>query len=154
MDCRMSRNRRAEGFYDLMPDHVPSTGAFLSGLGPGDKPPGLPSVFQAGDRIFEAAANPSAIPVGTQLQRVAVLGALTTDYLARAIACSVVQEGVFPFVYQAPFGSYVQDVLDPGSGLHGFDPELVVIAPDWRDLIVPLPVGALAADVDAALESK
>jgi FkbH-like protein len=137
-----------------MSDLVFSTAAFLSGLGPGDKTPTLPSIFQAGDRIFEAAANPSAIPVGMPTQHVAVLGALTTDYLSRAVACSVAQEGVFPFVYQAPFGSYVQEVLDPASGLHGFGPKLVVVAPDWRDLIAPLPVNTSMTDVDAALASK
>ncbi|WP_158922449.1 HAD family hydrolase [Acidisphaera sp. S103] len=137
-----------------MLDRPTSTATFLSSLGFGDKPATLPSIFQAGDRIFDAAAEPSAIPGGTTMQLIAVVGALTIDYLARAIACSVVQEGVFPFVYQAPFGSYVQEVLDPGSGLHGFGPELVVIAPDWRDMVVSLPVDASARDVDAALASK
>ncbi|HEX4365494.1 MAG TPA: HAD-IIIC family phosphatase [Rhodopila sp.] len=137
-----------------MPDPATSTAAFLSALGPGDKPPGLPSIFQVGDRVFEAAINASAIPAGTPRQRIAVLGALTTDYLTRAVACSVVQEGVFPFVYQAPFGSYVQDVLDAGSGLYGFDPELVLIAPDWRDLVVPLPLHASAEAVDTALAPR
>jgi FkbH-like protein len=137
-----------------MLDRPTSTAAFLSGLGPGDKASSLPSIFQAGDRIFDAAATPSAIPDGTKVQRIAVLGAVTIDYLARAVACSVVQEGVFPFVYQAPFGAYVQEVLDPGSGLHGFGPELAVIAPDWRDMVVSLPIDASAADVDTALASK
>ena len=36
--------------------------------------------------------------------------------------------GRVPVLYQAPFGSYVQEVLDPASPLHGFAPDLVVIA--------------------------
>jgi FkbH-like protein len=131
-----------------------STTAFLSGLGLGDTAPTLPAIFQAGDRIFAAAADPSAIPPETPTQRIAVLGAVTIDYLARAIACSVAQEGVLPLVYQAPYGSYVQAVLDPGSALHGFGPELVVIAPSGRDMAASLPIGASARDVDTALESK
>ena len=42
-------------------------------------------------------------------------------------ACGVRREGVFPIMYQAPFGAYVQEVLDPGSALHAFKPERVVI---------------------------
>jgi FkbH-like protein len=137
-----------------MLDHPASTAAFLSGLGFGGKTPTLPSIFQAGDRIFDAAGDLAAIPFGTKVQRVAVLGALTIDYLARAVACAMVQEGVFPVLYQAPFGSYVQEVLDSGSALHGFGPELVVIAPHWREMIVELPIGASAGDVDTALAAK
>jgi FkbH-like protein len=136
-----------------MLDHPASMAAFLTGLGFGDKAPSLPSIFQAGDRIFAAADDPSAIPDGTPVQRIAVLGAVTIDYLARAVACSVVQEGVFPVVYQAPFGAYVQEVLDPGSGLHRFAPEVAVIAPHGGDMIAALPIGASDAEVDGALAS-
>ncbi|MDB5404597.1 MAG: hypothetical protein JWQ55_6615 [Rhodopila sp.] len=137
-----------------MLDHPASSASFLSALGFGGRAPSLPLIFQVGDRIAEAAADPSAIPLGTTTQRIAVLGSVTIDYLSRAVACSVLQEGVFPVLYQAPFGSYVQEVLDPGSALFGFGPELVVIAPHWRDMIAQLPIGSPAADVDAALASK
>jgi FkbH-like protein len=137
-----------------MLDRPASIGAFLSALGFGDKAPSLPLIFQAGDRITEAAADPSAIPVGTPAQRIAVLGSATIDYLSRAVACAVLQEGVFPELYQAPYGAYVQEVLDAGSALHGFRPELAVIAPHWRDIVAPLPIGASAADVDAVLAEK
>src|SRR5208282_6149559 len=88
------------------------------------------------------------------LQRVAVLGDVTIDYLSRAIACGMLAEGTAAAVYQAPFGAYVQEILDPASPLHGFGPDLAVIVPTWRDLIAPLPIGAAAAEVDAALEAK
>jgi FkbH-like protein len=118
------------------------------------KPPTLPVIFQTGERIAEASADPSLLPAGATMQRVAVLGAVTIDYLARAVACAVIQEGVFPILYQAPFGSYVQEVLDPASPMHGFGPELVVIAPHWRDIVTPLPIGAGMEQVEAALDSK
>jgi FkbH-like protein len=126
--------------------------AFLSALGLGDATPSLPAIFQAGDRIAEA--DSASIPPGMQVQRVAVLGALTVDYLARAVACGMVQEGVFPIVHQAPYGAYVQEILDPQSSLHRFGPDLVVIAPHWRDVVAPLPIGSGAASVDAALGAK
>jgi FkbH-like protein len=134
-----------------MPNRPSSAGAFISAMGFGDKAPSLPSIFQTGDRIAEIAADPAAIPPGTPTQRIAVLGSVTIDYLARAVACGVLQEGVLPILYQAPYGAYVQEILNPASALHDFRPELVVIAPHWRDMVAALPVGAPAEDVDAAL---
>ncbi|MEI7711604.1 MAG: HAD-IIIC family phosphatase [Rhodospirillales bacterium] len=137
-----------------MLDRPIAPAAFLADLkqGFGGKAPTLPTIFQVGDRIEETGAE--MVPVGTPTQRIAVLGATTIDYLRRAVACGVLREGVFPIVYQAPFGSYVQEVLDPGSALHAFKPELAVIATHWRDLVADMPIGCTAADVDAALESK
>jgi FkbH-like protein len=91
------------------------------------------AIFAAGEAI--AAAGVADGPA----QRIAILGALTTDYVAHAIACAVAREGVMPVVHQAPFGSYVQEILDPSSGVHKFDPDLVVLAPDWRELTDALP---------------
>jgi FkbH-like protein len=115
------------------------------------KPPSLPQIFQIGDRLATAA---DAIPAGTPTQRIAVAGGITIDYLRRAVACGVAAEGVFPVTYQAPFGAYIQEILDPGSALHAFAPELIVIAPSHRDLIAALPIDATAAEVDAALEAS
>jgi FkbH-like protein len=117
------------------------------------KPPTLPVIFQTGDRILAATGDPAAT-ANLPTQRVAVLGSVTIDYLARAVACGVLAEGVGPVVYLAPFGSYVQEILDHTYALHSFGPDLVVIAPDWRGLIAALPIGASAADVDAALDAK
>jgi len=110
----------------------------------------LTDIMQAGERIAAGASEAPDLPT----QRIAVLGAVTLDYLRRAISCAVVQEGVFPLLYQAPFGSYVQESLDPGSALHRFAPEIAVIAPDWRGLIAPLQIGTTEAAVDAALAAN
>ena len=118
------------------------------------KPPTLPAIFQTGDRILAATADPTAISPNLPTERVAVLGSVTIDYLSRAVACGILAEGTAPVVYQAPFGAYIQEILDPASPLHGFGPDLAVIAPTWRDLIAPLPIGASAGEVDAALEAK
>ena len=106
----------------------------------------LPKIVHIGARI--AAAEPDGAPT----QRIAIAGAVTLDNLRCAIACGVMAEGVWPIMHQAPFGSYVQEVLDPASGLHAFAPELVVLAPTWRELLAPLPIGASADAVDAALD--
>jgi FkbH-like protein len=132
-----------------MLDHASAAASWLSNLvsDTAGKPPTLPQLFQLGDRL--AAATP---PPDAATQRIAVVGGVTIDYLRRAIACAVAAEGVFPVTYQATFGSYVQDILDPASALHAFAPDLIVIAPSHRDLIAPLPIAATAAETDAALE--
>jgi predicted enzyme involved in methoxymalonyl-ACP biosynthesis len=116
------------------------------------KPPTLPAIFQTGDRILAATADPAAIPADLPSQRVAILGSVTIDYLSRAVACGILAEGTVPVVYQAPFGTYIQEILDPAAPLHGFAPDLALLAPDWRDLIALLPIGASAAEMDAALQ--
>jgi FkbH-like protein len=137
-----------------MPELQASADRFLVNLLGGfvDRPATLPAIFQLGDRISEAERSP--IPDGAATQRIAVLGASTIDYLRRAVACAVLQEGVFPLLYQAPFGACAQEILDPGSALHAFGPELVVIASHWRDMIADGPMGCTAAEVDAALEPR
>nr|WP_294554034.1 hypothetical protein [uncultured Rhodopila sp.] len=130
-----------------------SADSFLADLRGGfaDRPT-LPAIFQLGDRIAEAERSP--IPGDTPTQRIAVPGASTIDYLRRAVACAVLQEGVFPLLYQAPFGACAQEILEPESALHAFGPELVVIASHWRDLIADVAMGCTAAEVDAALEPR
>ena len=104
-----------------MPEPPASAERFFADLlgGFADGPVTLPAIFQLGDRIAEAAA--ASIPAATPTQRIAVLGASTIDYLRRAVACAVLQEGVFPLLYQAPSAPVRQEILDPGSALHGFD---------------------------------
>ena len=120
-----------------------------------ETPPSLAAIFQWGERLL--AAPREAVPGGAGAvpsQRIAVIGAATVDYLSRAIACAVAQEGVFPVVHQAPFGAYVQEALNPASGLHGFEPALVVVAPEARDLVATLPADASAQAVAAVIDAN
>ncbi|OYV68583.1 MAG: hypothetical protein B7Z67_12890 [Acidiphilium sp. 21-60-14] len=82
--------------------------------------------------------------------RIAIIGAATTDLLARAIAVATIQEARLPIIQQGLFGAYVQDILDPTSSLYQFAPDLIVIIPTWRDLITPLPPNAPAATIAEA----
>lgn len=109
----------------------------------------LPLLFQTADVIAEHMAGDGG--AAADVQRIAVVGATTIDYLQRAIACAVAQEGLLPVIYQAPYGAFVQEVLDPASDLHAFRPDLVVLAPHWRDLIAELPPDAAPESVAAAL---
>ena len=136
-----------------MPDHpqAPALAALRDALR--DRPPSLAALFDTGERIIGISAE-AARAEGWAVQRIAVLGALTTDFITRAVACGVLLEGVFPDIYQAPFGAYMQEVLDPSSALHRFEADLVLLAPDWRDLVEDLPAGTDSAAVAAAVNGK
>jgi FkbH-like protein len=108
--------------------------------------PSLPELFTAGERLLKMPA-----PDGLQIQRIAVLGHLTVDLLTRAVAYGTAQEDVFPTIYQAPFGTLEQQVLDRQSELHRFRPELTLLTPDWRALVQDVPLSASQDDVDASL---
>jgi hypothetical protein len=72
-------------------------------------------IFQTGDRILAATADAAAISAALPLRRVAVLGSVTVNYLSRGGACGILIEGTTLTLYQAPFGAYIQDILDPTS---------------------------------------
>ena len=117
-----------------------------------DRPPSVADIFGAGEAIL--AIDPATLPPELPRQRIAIAGALTTDFIARAVALAGAQEGVLVEIYQAPFGSYVQEILDAGSGLNRFKPDLVVLAPDWRDVVDAMPITATPAEADDAVNAK
>jgi FkbH-like protein len=113
--------------------------------------PSLASIFTSAGRIGAAS---TAQDWSGPRQRVAVIGSLTPDFSAKAIACAIYREGVLPQLYLGRYGAYVQELLDPASDLHAFAPEAVVIAPDYRDVVTVLPIGASSDDVAAAIDAK
>lgn len=113
--------------------------------------PTLPQLFNAAERI----CNPE---MGSQwsgpIQRVAVLGSLTMDFAARAMAGAIFREGVLPILFNAPYGSYVQEILNPKSTFSSFGADVAVLMPDRRDLARALSPGASEDDVREAVASS
>lgn len=60
--------------------------------------------------------------------KIAVLGGYTTGPLVSAIRCGLISEGFVARIYESEFDSYRQEILNPGSGLYAFAPEMVLIA--------------------------
>ena len=107
-------------------------------------------IFDLGEKIRAREGTSDA----GEVQRLAIVGGLTTDLIAHAVACGVALEGVAPRISQVPFGAWVQEIVDPGSGLHAFRPQVVLLCMDWRDLVSPLPIDASEATATAAIERK
>ncbi len=116
-------------------------------------PPRTPADLMACAQEIAALAQEAA-QAGQPVARIAVAGDLNTDLLAHAIACAVAQEGELPLLHTAPYGTMQQACMDSGSSLHAFQPQTVVLVPDWRHSLVPLPIDASAQQLADATQHQ
>ncbi|TCJ31757.1 HAD family hydrolase [Parafrankia sp. BMG5.11] len=87
--------------------------------------------------------------------RVAVLGSYTTTQFAALLPVAAARAGVAVEVYEAGYDQYQREILDPGSGLYRFHPDIVVLAVHHGTVSLPArPADPAAADaaVDAEVE--
>lgn len=62
--------------------------------------------------------------------RVALVGSFTLDPFVSFLRVEAARAGLWLDVYLAPYGQYLQELLDPGSGLYSFRPHVTFIAID------------------------
>ena len=74
-------------------------------------------------------------PAGLTPVRLAVLGSSTLTHLLPAIRVAGLRRGLWIEIYEAPFGTYRQELADPGSPLHTFCPNAVLLALDARHVL-------------------
>lgn len=89
-------------------------------------------------------------PLG-RTARVAILGSSTTSQLSALLPLACARAGLQVELYEAPYGLYRQEVLDPASPLYAFDPDAVVLALHEGDVDLPRFSDDPERDVDAAL---
>jgi FkbH-like protein len=85
------------------------------------------SYLTVAPRLADLAPNLPEPPKGRTI-RVALLGNSTLDHLASYVALECYRAGLRPSVYQAGFDQTTQEILDPASGLYGFNPDVVICA--------------------------
>jgi FkbH-like protein len=83
--------------------------------------------------------------------RVAVVGSATLDHLAPAIRVAALRHRLLLDVHTGGYGQYRQEILDAGSPLYAFTPQVVVLAVTANDAMGDVPVTATEAEVSAAL---
>ena len=66
--------------------------------------------------------------------RIAVLGSFTTHPLVSLLDFYLSGERVRAEIYEADYGTFRQEFLDPTSGLYCFRPDFIIVATNWRDL--------------------
>jgi FkbH-like protein len=79
--------------------------------------------------------------------RIALLGSSTLSHLVSGIRVGCLRRGLVAEIYEGRYGSYRQELADPGSALHAFRPQVLLLALDARHLTM-----ADSATPDDALE--
>jgi FkbH-like protein len=66
--------------------------------------------------------------------KIAVLGSSTTNLLVPLLRALCLRDRIEVEIYEAPFGSIPQEILDKSSGLSLFRPDILLLVMHWRDL--------------------
>jgi FkbH-like protein len=105
--------------------------------------------FMQTERLDKAAQRRFGDAPPTELAappvRLAILGSSTVAQLQPAIRVGLLRRRIWATTYTSPYGQYLQDLLDPNSGLHAFKPTVVLFAFDARHAL-----GKFDADMDQA----
>ncbi len=84
--------------------------------------------------------------------RLALLGSATMAHLHSAIRVAGLRRGMWIDTYENEYGQYRQELSDPQSGLHGFEPTAVLLALDAHYLTAGVTAAMDRAAADAALD--
>jgi FkbH-like protein len=95
-------------------------------------------------------ASPAGI--GTRPVRLAVLGSSTLAHLHAGIRVAGLRRNIHITTYENGYGQYLQELLDPASGLHAFKPNAVLLAFDAAHLTQGLHAALSEEDANAAFE--
>lgn len=94
-----------------------------------DVAPGQPwSAYQVAARQLDRIV-PESVPEGLRA-RVALLGSFTLDPFVPIMRVEAARAGLWLETYVAPYGQYLTEMLDPGSGLYRFRPHVTFLAID------------------------
>jgi len=74
------------------------------------------------------------------------------SHLIPAIRVAFMRRGIWAEIYTNPFGQYLQDLMDAGSALHAFKPNVVLFAFDARHALGRANAARDAAAADRAVE--
>ena len=102
--------------------------------------------------IRRAFACVPAVDTTTRTMRLAVLGSSTLAHLHAGIRVAALRRGLWLDTYENEYGQYLQELLDRGSGLHGFTPDAVLFAFDAHHVTAGLHAGMDAAQADRVLD--
>lgn len=153
LDTARIGNGRSSGLVERARQHVAAgdstaARASLRALAMSDR---SYRAWLAGSRLLRSLQETDTGPAAAPL-RVALLGTSTLDQVGDLLALAgLVADLVFD-VYTAGYGQYETEVLDPGSRLHAFQPDVVVLAPDASAVDFPLLADDPAAEVDREVD--
>ena len=86
--------------------------------------------------------------LATKKVRLAVLGSSTLTHLLPAIRVAGLRRGIWIDTYENDYGQYLQELSDPGSALHDFQPTAILLALDAYHLTAGVTAGMDAEGAD------
>ncbi|MBG0776986.1 MAG: HAD-IIIC family phosphatase [Desulfovibrionaceae bacterium] len=102
-------------------------------------------------KYFKVLESMPRESLGLRPLRIALVGTSTTDYLCEPLRVRLALDGFDADIHQAEFNTLDQTLLDPAGALYAFDPEIVWIVVNHRD-VTPLPEpGASAEEAEACV---
>ena len=104
--------------------------------------------FQTLYRLYKSLPAQTALGIS----KVAVLGGMTTSKLAMAVELAYFSVGGRVESFETDYGTYRQDILDPGSALYEQKPNTIFLATCWRDLVYRPTLESDAAEVQRLVE--
>ena len=84
--------------------------------------------------------------------RLAILGSSTLAHLHAGIRVGALRRGLWVTTYETDYAQYLQEILDPDSGLHRFRPSCILFAFDSRHVTARVHAGLSAPEAEAELE--
>src|ERR1700692_1462651 len=93
--------------------------------------------------------GPEALP--TKKVRLAVLGSSTLTHLLPGIRAAGLRRGIWIDTYENDYGQYLQELTDPDSPLHAFQPTAILVALDAYHLTAGVTAGRDDDSARAAL---
>lgn len=94
------------------------------------KPTSIPEYFQCCKKI----RTPRSREITAQWPKIkiAVLTSFTTNGIEEVLTVQCAEQGISAEIYCAPYNQYNQEILNPGSRLYAFEPDLCIIFIDSR----------------------
>jgi FkbH-like protein len=91
----------------------------------------VPRTLRNAARLLAQARKHTMPPFRRQC-RIALLSSFTIDFLAPILRAQCFGAGIDSEIYIGPFGQIEQEIRNSDSGLARFQPDVIVLATDWR----------------------
>ncbi len=91
------------------------------------------TAWQAGWTLFHRHALRAAWPAA-RTAKVAIAGSYTTTQLGTMLRFAAARIGIHVELYESSYGQYQQELIDPGSALYAFAPDILLLAVHEGDL--------------------
>jgi FkbH-like protein len=92
-------------------------------------------------------------PLGFSRIKLAILSSSTAEHLPPSIRVAALRRGLLAEIYVAPYAQYTQEILNPQSQFYEFAPDAVLLALNYHDVAVNIPLTATAEEVKEQVEN-